>query len=603
MGATVTVQGVVTAEPGRLGTPALLSIADASGGIVVRLPDGLAAPGRGALIRVTGPLADPYGQLEVRPSATNLRIVGTGVLPSPLAISASDLGEATEAKLATIVGVSTTAPDKGTSGDLTFELTDLSGSRFRVAADGSSGIKATDLPRNQALRLVGLVGQHASRKGALDGYRIWLRDRADIVVVAGTGPSPLPSAGTGSMPISIAAALGVADGTIVTVDGTVTAGVSLLDSSGRRIVVQDESGAIEVLLPAGTAAPAVGSRLRVTGARAHAWDAPRVRATAVAVLSSRGAGATPAARAATLGPKDEWRLVRMTGALDSVHRIGDRWTAELRLANGDRIALIGQAGAGIPSTLLAEGQTATVVGIVKRPYPTATDRRFALLPRSRADLTLIGGAGGAAGGTMPATGGSGASGPERAGGIASGTAESVTPDTDLATLFEHIGETVRVGGLITELDSDGFLLDDGTAVAKIVLSGDAAPLLGDLQAGEAVSARGVVRQDDEALSVVVSGGGDLARIGDLGEGLPVGSTAPGDASASPGAVQPEALGLGDGGGLLPEEVSLATLLALTIASLLVTLLRRRASMRRSRAVVLGRIASLGRPRPPAAPPG
>ena len=76
-------------------------------------------------------------------------------------------------------------------------------------------------------------------------------------------------------------ALAVADGTSVTIEATVTAGVSLLDSSGRRIVVQDPSGAIEVLLPSGTAAPSVGVRIRVTGSTGHAWGAPRIGASEV----------------------------------------------------------------------------------------------------------------------------------------------------------------------------------------------------------------------------------------------------------------------------------------------------------------------------------
>ena len=72
----------------------------------------------------------------------------------------------------------------------------------------------------------------------------------------------------------------------MTIEAAVTAGTKLLDSSGRRIVVQDSSGAIEVLLPTGASAPAVGSKLRVTGKTGVAWGAPRLGASAVAPAGS-----------------------------------------------------------------------------------------------------------------------------------------------------------------------------------------------------------------------------------------------------------------------------------------------------------------------------
>jgi uncharacterized protein YdeI (BOF family) len=67
IGTVVSVAGIVTAQAGRLGAPPLIAIQDSSGGIVVRLPDGVASPTRGSRLEVRGPLADPYGQLEVRP--------------------------------------------------------------------------------------------------------------------------------------------------------------------------------------------------------------------------------------------------------------------------------------------------------------------------------------------------------------------------------------------------------------------------------------------------------------------------------------------------------------------------------------------------------
>ncbi|HJW22376.1 MAG TPA: OB-fold nucleic acid binding domain-containing protein [Candidatus Limnocylindrales bacterium] len=592
VGSTVTIAGVVTAEGGRLGTPPLIALADSTGGLVVRVPEGVPSPGRGTMIRVTGPLADPYGQLEVRPAASGFRVIGTGIVPAPIAVAAADLGESTEARLAQIVGTAKSAPSKSTSGDLTVDFVDAAGHPFRVVIDASAGIAAADIPLSRQLRLTGIIGQHASRKGALDGYRLWLRDRADVVVAAASGASASPGAAVAV--VSVARALAAPDGTSVTVEALVTAGSSLLDATGRRIVVEDGTAAIEVLLPSGTAAPGVGTRLRVSGEKAHAWDAPRLRASKTAILGVGSMTAGP--RAQALRARDEWRLVRVAGTILSVERMGDRWRAELRLGNGDRVPILGQAGAAIPSTMIVVGRPATIVGIVKRPYPTATDRRFALLPRGRSDVAIgpADPAAGAATGSEPATGP--ASRMVNLDGVADRqSAADVTPDTDLATLFDHIGAVVHVGGLVSEMTTDGFLLDDGTAVARVVLESDAAVLLPHVRVGDAVAARGTVRQDGEELRVVVANAAGLVRVGDLGQAVPlVPDQSGGPAGTDAVAGRRAATAMSETGGLLPAGLSVATLGGLSGVSLLVTLLRRRGAARRSRALVLGRLASLTR---------
>jgi hypothetical protein len=586
----VTVGGVVTAEAGRLGTPSLIAIQDSTGGIVVKVPDGVVPPVRGVGVIVTGPIADPYGQLEIRPAAGGIRLTGPGAIPSPDDVLATDLGEGTEGILVDIVGVTSRPPSKGTSGDLTFDFADGSGHAFRVMADGSSAVTATTVPIGRELRITGVAGQRASRKGALDGYRIWIRDRADVGVVAGPGPTP-----SGAPTSSIAAALAKADGVSVTIEATVTAGMALLDSSGRRIVVQDGAGAIEVLLPVGTAGPAVGSVIRVKGTMAHAWGAPRLRAETVedrhAIVQVQ-----PVTRGSALGQTDEWRLVRISGTITKVERFGDRWRAEVSLVGSKeaRVPILGQAGAGIPSTRLAEGATVTVIGIVKRPYPTATDRRFAVLPRSGADLTTSaptgsGGSGDSGSGGSNVSNGSGGGGS----GVLDATTGvvDVTPDTDLAALAEHLGAQVRVGGLVAAASADGVDLDDGSATAHLVFRGDAVELLPYLRTGDAIAATGRVEQLDGAFVVIVDGAGGVVRVGDLGQAVPViiaGVSPPGGSS------QPSDPRLTRAGGLIdgPETWSIAAMGGLSLLSLVVTLIRRRRAQQRLRAVIVARLATL-----------
>ena len=335
-------RGVVVAEAGRLGTPPLLAIADATGGIPVRLPDGVAAPARGTLLEVRGALADPYGQVELRPPSGGIAVVGTGTPPSAIALSAGAVGEPNEGRLARVSGTIDGSASKSTSNDLTFSITGSDGATLRILADASAGLDAGLFRKGARVSLTGIVGQRASRKGALDGYRLWLRDRGDVVITTQPaptpsatprgGPTPKPSAGAPKPPLmSVRAAL-VHAGQRVTVEGTLTVGTSLLDASGRRTILEDTTAAIEVYLAAPDAAMRLGTRVRVTGTVGEAWGAPRLRADETRVLGSR----QPAVHGLKSAPTAavEWRLVRVAGTIVEVHKSGDRWTAELQIHGG-----------------------------------------------------------------------------------------------------------------------------------------------------------------------------------------------------------------------------------------------------------------------------
>jgi uncharacterized protein YdeI (BOF family) len=586
VGTVLTVSGVVTAEGGRLGLPPLIAIADGTGGIVVRVPDGVPTPSRGTTVRVRGALADPYGQLELRPTSSGFVVTGSGSLPAPIELMAADLGEATEGRLAMVAGTVTATPKKGTSGDLTIDFVDASGTAFRVLADASSQVTATAFEKGSSYAITGVVGQRASRKGALDGYRIYVRDQADIAARAITAPG---ASGAPAGAVPIATALARADGSSVVIEGTVTAGPSLLDASGRRIVVQDATGAIEVLLPSGTPAPGVGSRLRVAGTVGHAWSAPRVLAS-VATSVGGGTPVLPVTLNRAPVERDEWLLVRLSGTVLKVERTGDRWRAELQLPDGSKVPVLGQAGAGIPSTAIVAGRRMTVTGIVKRPYPTASDRRYAVLPRGGADVaTGPAGSGGQGAGASTDLGASVVTIADAAGGM---TGLDITPDTDLAVLADHVGERVRVGGLVARIEGDGFDLDDGTAIARIVLEGDLAGLVQELAEGEAVAATGTVELRAGVAVIVVDDAGMLVRVGSLGQAVPI-SGGPGDASAGPGDAL-KTLTARPAAGPAPT-IGWPALFALAVATALAVTagtVRRRVLRHHLRAAVVERLAGL-----------
>ena len=607
VGSTVTVTGTVNAEPGRLGTPSLIAIQDASGGIVVKIPDGAPEPRRGARIDVRGQLADPYGQLEVRPAAAGFRIIGDADLPAALPADAASLGELTEGRLVVVRGTIAGRPSKASSGDITFFVQSAAG-QVRVVADASSGLTADSVTVGATYEVVGVAGQRASRKGVLDGYRVWARDPADLHRLSGPSPSPSPGAsptpkpkpGSSTAPspgaasiMTIAAAVRQAEGPVA-VEGVVTTPADLLDSTGRRIVIEDGSAAVEVLIPVDAAAPAVGTRLRAEGTIGRAYDAPRVKAERLTVLA---ASLRPAVLELRGSPSaaHEWRLVRVSGRVEDVKKLGDRWRAELAVGSA-RVAIAGLSGARIPSTSLVEGRTATIVGIVRRPYPGASDTRWAVTPRSTADV-VVGAAGAAAQGTSDEA--DPPAGPGAAGALSRDA--TAVPDVDLVDLAGHVGAVVRVGGLVTELRPDGFLLDDGTAIGIVALTGGAAEYLPLLEPGDALNATGRVEAADGAFRVVVDDPAALVRVGDPTLDGPSTSPAvkrPADASASTDAEAP----VGRlAGGLLGAEWSGPGLLGIalvTAASLAVTLLRRHRARRLLATHVASRLASLVGPREP-----
>jgi hypothetical protein len=251
------------------------------------------------------------------------------------------------------------------------------------------------------------------------------------------------------------------------------------------------------------------------------------------------------------------------------------------------------------------GRPVTVIGIAKRAYPGAADQRFSIVPRGLLDVRASGGIG-----SSGSTGGPAAAGREVAGAFPAidspaGLSEGI--DVDLGALAEHAGQRVRVGGLVVEPTQAGFVLDDGTAIAAIVLTDEAAAYLGLFEPGDAVNVAGQVVADDVdpgAWLVRVTSAGDLLRVGDLGEPLAVlnveGATRsdppPPFLAITPVDQDARRLGLGEvlaGAGGGPAGVlSLALMSALSLGSALAR--RRRSRLQAAR--ITARLARYAGPR-------
>jgi DNA/RNA endonuclease YhcR with UshA esterase domain len=567
VGTALRVQGVVTAEAGTMGGPPLLAIADDSAGIVVRLPDGVQPPPRGALLDLVGTVAEPYGQRELRPGSEAITILGTAPLPEPLAITAGELGEAVEGRLVVLTGTLPRAPRRS-GNNLVIEVRDDLGETALAYAAPAAGVDPGEIVRGGRYAVTGVVGQHASRHGALDGYRIWLRRPDDLRQLTSPSPSPDPSptpspAASGSDggiggTVTIGEALR-RPGAHVVVEGTVTTPAGLLDAAQRRIVIEDGGAGIAVRLPTGGVSVEVGDRIRVAGLVGRFYGAPEIKGDDVEV-TGRGT-IEPHSLDRSPGPAEEWRLVRVSGRVVAVTKLGSgRWRAELTLSAGGGAVLVdGLPGSRIPAEAVARGASVRVVGVVRRPYPTSRDRRFAIVPRDPTDLSVLapppptvrpgGGTGGGArasghgavpgGGSAAPTGGTGPEAADGDGGAAY---------LPLASLAHRLGQQVRVGGVVADLRSDGFLLDDGTAQVVVLLAGAAGDLADLVEPGDAVAVTGTVVLVDGLPGIRVDDPAAVVRAADptVGPAVPTvgGADAWGAAAGGPVGVGPSAAGQG-----------------------------------------------------------
>ena len=186
------------------------------------------------------------------------------------------------------------------------------------------------------------------------------------------------------------------------------------------------------------------------------------------------------------------------------------------------------------------------------------------------------------------------------------------PTPTSSTSIRGSARLVRVGGLVVDLQPDGFTLDDGTAIGRIVLRGPALERLALIEPDDALNAIGRVEAADgrchrrRRRSGGRHPGRRPRRRGTVGRRPTATRTVAGPVRH---ARRGRRLGRSTRrpGRPLPVDAGTAgsgTLVAISAASLAVTLLRRASGRRRLSARIAGRLATSRRPRRPAGdPPG
>jgi hypothetical protein len=475
--------------PGLVGAEGLIAIQDSSGGVFVRLSTST-GPGIGTSVELDGTLAAPYGQVEIR-NLGSLIIGEDGPEPAPSHVALTDIGEKTEGCLVTIGGTVTSVETDGSR--ITITIGD-GASSVRVLADPPVGLARSDVAKGEVVLVAGIVGQHATATGRLDGYRLWLRRRTDLIVAgevpSGTpNPTPLPTASP--VDRNLASALKTR-GAAVDFEAAVTATAGLLDIGKPTIVVDDGTTAVAVTLADATDVPPLGMQVHVIG-KVGRWETgPTVLASSLVAQGDLQAIA-PRTVSGSLGSSLEWRLVRACGRVRQFVRAGVRWRIEM-LVGGHDVSVLGEPAAAIKVDKSSVGRLAVVTGIVRRS--TSDTSSFQLLPRMALDFRL--GPAPAAAGAAAAPGSADGSGAGANGfGSSPGLDDGTVP---IGSLSAYLGRRVTISGLVTDTTSATATIDDGTG--EVRLGGVAiADALSILEPGDAIEVAGMVQQDGRGLLV------------------------------------------------------------------------------------------------------
>jgi DNA/RNA endonuclease YhcR with UshA esterase domain len=141
-------------------------------------------------VRHTGRLKDYHGERElVLAAADDFQVLEGELSPvEPLEVGAAEIGDGTEGRLVTVVGV--VEDRRGTN----LTLTDDSGSA-RVVLRPAAEIQAPQARPGGRLAVTGVVGQYARSAPWADGFRLTPRWASDLVGLSGSGPLRLPRTG------------------------------------------------------------------------------------------------------------------------------------------------------------------------------------------------------------------------------------------------------------------------------------------------------------------------------------------------------------------------------------------------------------------------
>lgn len=371
-------------------------IADATGGIAVLVTGG-SFP-RGAVLDVSGEVDDRYHQRTLRAVPDDIVDLGPATEPEPIALTTGGVGEAVECRLVAAAGTIVSSATQ-LSGALAYDFDDGSGPTRLVVPD-ASGVDTAAWSRGTILALRGVVIQRDASGSGTTGYRLTLRDTADVLAVHAPSASPTasPSSSPSSSPgpsddppvVSIAVARDAALNSRLRVRGIVTLPTSVLGDGTAAI--QDATGAIILRLSDEAGTLAIGDLVQVDAMRSTKSGMETLRVSTPAQVLGSPATPQPARHGTgSLGEAHEAWLVVVRAAIVTTPRRTSAQNVYFDVDDGSgplRVYLT--AGAGIEAAGLTAGDTVELVGVLGQETTGQQPLRgYRLWPRRAADVRII----------------------------------------------------------------------------------------------------------------------------------------------------------------------------------------------------------------------
>ncbi|HTS14437.1 MAG TPA: hypothetical protein VMH24_02145, partial [Candidatus Sulfotelmatobacter sp.] len=232
-----------------------LTVEDASGAILVRLPVGSAVPPVGRTVRIAGVVGHYLAAPELAADAQPVTIP-PGVTISPRPIAHAPLVPASRWELAVAVGTVTGLRRGGAAWRAQIRLAD--GSQLPIGASAAAGVASTRVAVGSRIAVTGIIRPPAT--GASDPQLyLMLRTAADVVVLRRAASAPaVPVSGSGAAGATVAgepldadlADLATLVGRVVRVGGVVVA------TDSTQLVIDDGTARAVVRLPADAQAAA-----------------------------------------------------------------------------------------------------------------------------------------------------------------------------------------------------------------------------------------------------------------------------------------------------------------------------------------------------------
>jgi hypothetical protein len=410
-GSTATIEAV-TLSAGDL-TDGGGCLTDGTAGIALLVTDGSFS--RGSRVRVTGELDDRYHQRTLRALPADVSPLGPAAEPEPVEVATGAVGEALECGLVTLDGTIASTMTR-LSDAVAYDLDDGSGA-VRVLIPDGAAIDTTAWTRGTGLVVRGVVMQRDSSGGGAAGYRLVLRESADVLAALDPSPSASPSGpGPSGSPdpddpsvVAIDEARRAAPNTRLRVRGVVTLPTTV--HRDGTAAIQDGSGAIILRLGEEAGMLSVGDLVEVDGVRSTKSGMETLRVSEQPRTIGAQAEPDPARHpTGTLGEAHEATLVVVRGAVVTTPRRTSAQNVYFDVDDGSgplRVFLT--PGSRVTAAGLATGAWVEIAGVLGQETSGQQPLRgYRLWPRGPADVRIVAPAGGASqgdGGEPSASGG------------------------------------------------------------------------------------------------------------------------------------------------------------------------------------------------------